>query len=128
MWIKKTKANFIDQRGEIRDILTHISVDAITFITCSKDSVRGNHYHKKTEQYDYVLSGSFVCATKDMTKIASKTTKKIMKTGDLVYHPAGEAHTFKAREDSSFLSITKGPRNGADFEKDTIRLEKSLIK
>jgi quercetin dioxygenase-like cupin family protein len=128
MWIKKTKANFKDKRGEIRDILVGVPSDAITFITCAKGSVRGNHYHKKTDQYDYVLSGSFTCATKDMLNKNARMKKKIIKTGDLVFHPQNEAHAFKAKEKSSFLSITKGPRQGKHFEKDTIRLEKPLVK
>jgi quercetin dioxygenase-like cupin family protein len=126
MWIKKTKVNFKDGRGEIRDLLTKTDIDAITFITSTKGSVRGNHYHKKTVQYDYVISGKFELYTKQMPN--SKITKKILKAGDIAFHPAMEAHTFVALEDSVFLSLTKGPRNGEDYEKDTIRLEKSLVK
>lgn len=121
----KTRANFIDNRGEIRDIIAHINVDAVTYISCEKDAVRGNHYHKKTEQYDYVLEGKILCVTKDkLGKIKRKTIVK----GDLVYHPPFEAHAFKALEKSAFLSMTKGPRNGKDYESDTIRLDKPIIK
>jgi quercetin dioxygenase-like cupin family protein len=130
MWIKKTKINFKDARGEIRDILTHKDVDAITYITCTKGSVRGNHYHKKTEQFDYIISGKFACYTAKVgTKgVLGKISKKVLKTGDLAYHPAKEAHAFKALEDSVFISMTKGPRKGNDFEKDTVRLIKPMVK
>ena len=126
MWKKKTKVNFKDERGEIRDLLTKTTVDAITLITCKKGSVRGNHYHKKTVQYDYVISGKFACYTKPMPN--GKIQKRILLGGDIAFHPAMEAHTFLALEDTVFISITKGPRNGADYEKDTIRLDKPLNK
>ena len=128
MWIKKTKINFKDQRGEIRDLLTKTNIDAATLIACAKGSVRGNHYHKKTVQYDYVLSGKFACYTKLMKGNLGKTKRRILKTGDLAFHPAMEAHAFKALEETVFLSLTRGPRNGADYEKDTIRLDKPLTK
>lgn len=127
MKVTKTKANFRDARGEIRDILTHASVDAITIITCAPGSVRGNHYHKKTDQYDYIVSGKFQCATKDMRKGGS-AARRTLKAGDLAYHPAWEAHAFKALEETVFISMTKGPRRGKDYEKDVFRLEKPLLK
>ncbi len=126
MWIQKTKVNFKDARGEIRDLITKTSVDAVTLITCAKGSVRGNHYHKKTVQYDYVISGKFYLYTKPMPN--GKTIRRVLKAGDVAFHPAMEAHAFKAIEETVFISLTKGPRNGADYEKDTIRLEKPLVK
>lgn len=127
MKASKTKVNFKDHRGEIRDIITHTPVDAVTWITCTKGAIRGNHYHKKTVQYDYIVSGSMLCISKAMP--SGKKTKKILKAGDVAYHPAMEAHAFQALEDNTvFISLTKGPRNGGDYEKDTIRLTDPLIK
>ncbi|HUO50628.1 MAG TPA: cupin domain-containing protein [Candidatus Paceibacterota bacterium] len=125
MRANSTKINFRDARGVIRDIITHANVDAVTLITCAKGAVRGNHYHKKTVQYDYVLSGRMLCVSKDMKN--GKKTRRVLKEGDLAFHPANEAHAFKALEKSTFLSLTKGPRKGNDFEKDTFRLEVPLI-
>lgn len=121
----KTQVNFKDARGEIRDLITHTPVDAVTLITCVKGAIRGNHYHKKTTQYDYILSGTLTCVSKDMK--SGKQTRTLLKAGDVAMHPPYEAHAFEAVERSVFLSLTKGPRNGADYENDTIRLEKPLI-
>lgn len=118
--------NFEDARGAIRDILIGNDVDAITIITCAKDSVRGNHFHKKSMQYSYIVKGSFLCATQK-DENAPVETKEI-KEGDLVVHELEERHAFKALEDSVFLSLTKGPRQGKDYENDTFRLEVPLIK
>lgn len=127
MKIVKTKVNFKDKRGEIRDLLVGEKIDTITLITCKKGSVRGNHYHKKTDQFDYILSGEFMCSTKDMKVKNTRKTDRILKVGDLAYHPKNEAHSFKALKDGSFLSITRGPRKGNNFEKDTYRLEELLL-
>jgi len=121
----KTQVNFKDGRGEIRDLLTHTAVDAVTLITCTKGAIRGNHYHKKTTQYDYVLSGVLKCVSKDMK--TGKMTRTTLKAGDVAMHPPYEAHAFEAVVPSVFLSLTKGPRNGADYENDTIRLEAPII-
>ena len=50
MIIKKIKNDFEDNRGAIRDILVKEKIDFVTIIFNKKNSVRGNHYHKKTVQ------------------------------------------------------------------------------
>ncbi len=120
MDIQHTKTNFEDARGEIHDILTHEEVDAVTYITYKTGAMRANHYHEHSTQWDYVISGSLECYSRD--GFDGEVTKVILKAGDLVRHPAGEHHALKALEDSTTLSLTKGPRNGKDYENDVIRL------
>jgi len=126
MKIIKTKVNFKDARGEIRDLLYGKPVDSITLITCKKGSVRGNHYHQKTYQYTYILSGSFTAYSKKFPH--GKISKKKIKAGDLSIHAPLDCHAFKALENSSLLSFNYGPRQGQDYEKDTFRLEKKMVK
>ncbi len=121
MKVTKTKVNHKDERGIIKDILTHTPFDAITFIISKKGAVRGNHYHKKTFQYDYVLKGSMLCVYQEGA--TGKKQKKVIKEGDLAFHPPHQRHSYKAMEDTEFISITHGPRNGKDYEKDVFRLE-----
>ena len=40
------------------DIVSHENINAIAFITINKGAIRGNHYHKKTTQWNYILKGS----------------------------------------------------------------------
>ena len=51
------KIAFSDKRGKIVDLIEKEKIHAITYITIKKNAVRGNHYHKKTIQWNYVLSG-----------------------------------------------------------------------
>jgi len=125
MEIQSTKANFTDERGEIRDILTHEDIDAVTYITFAKGAVRGNHYHEETIQWDYVLSGVIECYSRQ--GIEGPIEMKVLTAGDLVKHPIGECHALRALEPASMLSLSKGPRKGFDYEKDVIRLKEKMI-
>ena len=49
------KINFQDHRGKIIDIIENEKINAITLITIKKGKIRGNHYHKKTYQWNYVI-------------------------------------------------------------------------
>jgi oxalate decarboxylase/phosphoglucose isomerase-like protein (cupin superfamily) len=85
--------------------------------------VRGNHFHKRTHQWAYILTGRMKYYSKDKH---GKVSVVSAKAGDLIDSPATVAHTFLALTDLSFLSLTKGPRRGFDYEKDTFRLEDKL--
>lgn len=124
MDLKHTSPDFEDARGEIRDILVE-DVDAITYVSFKKGAVRGNHYHEHTTQWDYVLSGSLECYTR--VGFDGVVQRTLLGPGDLARHPAGEHHAFKALEDSVLLSCTKGPRRGADYEQDVIRLKEPMV-
>jgi quercetin dioxygenase-like cupin family protein len=120
------KINFKDKRGAITDVIVNQKIDTITHITFTKGAVRGNHFHKKTIQYDYVLKGELECATRKGLK--GKIVKTIIKQGDVIVHPARECHAFKAvKGTAEILSITYGPRRGNDFELDTVRLKEPIL-
>jgi quercetin dioxygenase-like cupin family protein len=123
MKVARLKPAFRDRRGAITDILTHVSVDAVTIITCRKGSKRGNHFHKKTIQYTYIVSGRMKYLTRPS---GGKLRSRIVGPGCLVESPAKENHAFVALTDSVILSLSSGPRRGFDFEKDTFRLERPL--
>ncbi len=116
---------FIDDRGEITDILQHIEVDSVTLITCKKGAIRANHYHKESIQYSYVLSGEIV-AYSEMP--GHKVESSILNPGDLLVSPPNERHALHAVKDSTLIIITKGPRGGGSYENDTYRVEPLHLK
>ena len=119
MELKKIQTTFEDKRGEIRDILERVEIDCATLITSKKGAVRGNHYHKESEQYVYIVSGKL----QFLTQIPGKeVVETIIETGDLVYTPPLESHRFIILEDTIFLVLTRGPRGGKGYEEDTYRL------
>lgn len=120
----RRKAAFSDARGSITDILDGVPLNAVTIITNKKGAVRANHYHKKTIQYTFVLTGR----VKYVSKSKAGLTTKIMKPGDLAISPPNEWHATEALTDATFLALAHGLRHGRDYEKDTFRLADPLIK
>ena len=120
----KTKINHKDKRGLIIDLLDKKNINAITYITQKKGKVRGNHFHKKTIQWNYLIKGKIKLVTKKNNIIK----EKILSKGDLVETSSNESHAIKAIKDSEYLVFTQGPRSGSEYEKDTFRLVKPLIK
>ena len=51
------KKIFKDKRGLIADVIYNTKINHIAYITTKKKGIRGNHYHKKTIQYTFVLNG-----------------------------------------------------------------------
>ena len=119
----KSKVNHKDKRGIISDLIENEKINAITYITFLKNKVRGNHYHKKTIQWNFVVSGKVIF----ISKINGKLKKIIGKKNDLVKIDTKEHHAIKALNYSEILVFTKGPRGGKEYESDTFRLKKDLI-
>lgn len=113
-----------DHRGAITDLHVGEPVNALTTVTCNKGAVRGNHFHKLTTQYTYVLRGKLRYAGQTPGQPVEERT---IAAGDLVTSLPLESHAFEALEDSELLAFCHGPRAGMDYEKDTYRLEYPLI-
>ena len=121
----KIKINYKDSRGVIIDLLEKKKINAITYITQKKGKIRGNHFHKKTIQWNYLIKGKIKIVTKERNR---GVQEMILSRGDLVVTSSNESHAIKAIEYSEYLVFTQGPRGGKEYEKDTFRLSKPLIK
>jgi len=115
---------FEDARGSIRDIFVNSPKDTCTIIVSKKGAVRGNHYHKVSTQYTYIVSGQLTMLSQKVGE--TEIEKHIMHEGDLMTHEPNEAHTLIADEDTVFLAFADGLRGGENYEKDTFRLEQPL--
>ncbi len=121
----KISINHKDDRGVISDIIEK-KINSVTYVTIKKGKIRGNHFHKKTVQWNYILSGKVKLFYKNNEK--SKTIKKILlKRKDLAVCNKLEPHAFKAISDCEMMVFTKGPRQGKEYEKDTFRLSYTLV-
>ena len=125
--MKKIKylVNHKDSRGVIKDLIQKKNINAITYLTIKKGKIRGNHLHKKTTQWNFILSGKVQIIAK---KKFSPVQKKVFSKYDLIVTVPNEMHALKAISDSEILVFTQGPRGGKEYEKDTFRLSKPLIK
>ena len=121
----KIKINYQDKRGVIIDLLEKKKINAITFITQKKGKVRGNHFHKKTIQWNYLIKGKIKLITKKKNR---GVKEMILSKGDLVVTSSNESHAIKAIQYSEYLVFTQGPRGGKEYEIDTFRLAEPLIR
>ena len=118
------KINFKDKRGYILDISYKEDFNHSTLISSNKNSVRANHYHKKTTQISFILKGSCFYFSK---KLKQKKTKKIkLKKHDYLITKPNEIHAYRFLEKTEMLVFSKGLRGGKDYEKDTFRVQKKL--
>jgi quercetin dioxygenase-like cupin family protein len=123
MKVTRIQHAFKDERGEITDILAKEPIEYVTLITQARGTTRGNHYHKETIQWNYVLSGRL----KLLTQLPGDSViSTVLEVGDLAVTGQDERHAIEALEDSVFLVLTRGIRGGADYEKDTFRLAQPL--
>jgi len=119
-----SKIAFKDRRGKIIDLIEDEKINSVTLITIRKGATRGNHYHKNTWQWNYIVSGKMKLVTKMPNK---KIKKTLLNPGDLALTLPGELHALIGIEDCKFLVFSKGPRGGKGYETDTFRLEKLLV-
>ena len=124
MTVIRRKVCHADERGEIIDVLEGTKVDSITILTILTGAVRGNHIHRKTTQYTYVVEGKCRLYARPRS---GKVRSRIVRKGDLVVSPPFEAHAFQGIEDSVLLAFCSGPRAGKQYETDTFRLEDPLV-
>ena len=117
--VKKIEPVHSDERGVITDILNE-NLGHVGIITCKKGSSRANHYHKKSIQYSYILSGKFevlVAHSKDTKKIE----RTILNTGEIMTIQPEIVHTFNAIEDSVMLDMISQSRSGTGYEDDVVK-------
>ena len=115
--------SFRDDRGEIIDLLENENINAVTIVTFKKGATRGNHYHKQTIQWNYLMSGRIRLLSQVPGAPVEET---IMNPGDFVATTENVRHALIGLEDSSLMVFTKGPRGGKEYESDTFRLDTPL--
>ena len=108
---KILKNNFKDKRGMILDIFVNKPKDHCTLVTFNKGAIRGNHYHKKSTQYSFVLSGKLIMFSVKVNNngnITKKIKKEILLKNSLITHKPFYAQAFKAITKSNLLVLILG--------------------
>lgn len=120
--LKRLKPQFTDERGSIFDLIEE-QVGHVGLITSNKGAVRGKHYHKKSTQFTFLLSGKMEFFTKDLRHNDSKIKLIILEPYDLIVTPPNVAHAMRALENCVFLDCTTESRGEKGYEEDTVRIE-----
>ena len=103
MMIEKKKIDFYkDSRGRILFLKVNLFTN-LNIIVSKKNSIRGNHYHKKTIQFFLLLSGSVDLFIYD--RINNKRRKYNIKEGYIYKIDKNLIHTFKFKKLSKMLEF-----------------------
>ena len=100
------------------------TINAVTVITFTKGAVRANHYHERTIQWNYIISGEVLLVTQ---KPGGERLERVLFKGDLAVTHENERHALQGLTNAEVLILTKGPRAGSQYENDTFRLSEPLI-
>ena len=114
--------SFEDHRGTITDIFYKVELNHVAIINSVPNAERGNHYHARSTQHMYIISGSleYWYKSKDMNKSAFE----LCLPGDVITSDKNEIHALKiGAEGCLFMAFTEGVRGGEDYESDTFRVE-----
>jgi len=119
---EKLKPVFEDKRGKIFDLIED-PISHIGLITFKKGAIRGNHYHKKSTQFTYVIDGKIELFVQDMRKQNAPIIKTVMTAGHFAEIPPHTIHTYRAVTAASMIDCTSVSRKAEGYEKDTMRVE-----
>ena len=124
MEIIDLKTAFEDQRGTITDLISDDTINAVTLITFASGAVRANHYHERTIQWNYILSGEVLLVTQ---MPGGERIERVLRKGEFAVTRENERPALKGVTAAEVLILTKGPRAGSQYENDTFRLTEPLI-
>lgn len=112
---------FVDVRGEIQP-LVDMMMESAVLIHSKAGSVRANHYHKTDWHYCYVLSGSIEYFHRE-TGSDAEPAMILVKKGQMVFTPPMVDHGMRFPEDTTFLTLSRNPRDQASYEADVVRTQ-----
>ena len=97
-----------DERGEIHDIFFNDKIEHVAIIDSKPNTLRGNHYHKNTDELFIILEGkiriTLQAVLSDEELDAEKKTVDVQ-MGDVFKIDKNVNHIFEIKENSKWLNI-----------------------
>jgi dTDP-4-dehydrorhamnose 3,5-epimerase-like enzyme len=101
-----------DSRGVFREVLTGFPAGTVVHGQMGAGAVMGNHYHRRTRVYFYLLSGRAGVRTVDIE--TGSRDKFLLGENQGVYLEPGESHAIRFLVDSEFLMLKSLPYDPQD--------------
>ncbi len=101
-----------DDRGVFREVLTGFPAGTVVCGRMNARAVMGNHYHRRTRVFFYLLAGEADVRTVDV----DTGTKEGFRLGENqgVFFEPGQSHSIRFGVDSEFLMVKSLPYDPAD--------------
>ena len=101
-----------DHRGIFREILTGFPAGTVVCGRMSPGAVMGNHYHRRTRVFFYLLAGAADVRTVGVETGATERFELDANQG--VFFEPGESHAIRFRKESEFLMLKSLPYDPTD--------------
>lgn len=112
---------FVDVRGAIIPLVDRDMKSAV-LIESKKGSLRANHWHKTDWHFCYVLSGCIEYYHRPHGS-EEEPERLMVGKGEMVFTPPMVDHAMFFPEDTSFLTLSRNPRDQEAYEADVERIE-----
>ena len=112
---------FVDKRGLIQPLVDKLMKSAV-LIKSKAGTLRANHYHKTDWHYCYVLSGSIEYFHR-VTGSTNPPSMVVVKSGQMVFTPPMVDHAMRFSEETTFLTLSRNPRDQKTYENDVVRID-----
>ena len=101
-----------DERGLFQEIVNGPSFAAVSRGRMKPGAVMGNHFHKKTRVFFFVVSGSAAIRT---VNVETKATDSFtLSEGEGIYLEPGESHAIRYETESEFVMLKSLPYDPKD--------------
>lgn len=111
---------FVDVRGTIVPLVDRDMKSAV-LIESKKGSLRANHWHKTDWHFCYVLSGCIEYCHRPHGS-SEEPERLMVRQGEMVFTPPLVDHAMFFPEDTSFLTLSRNPRDQETYEADVERI------
>lgn len=120
---------FEDKRGSLKKIIMksqleeNEQIEEVYLLYSESDSVRGNHYHKKTLEYFVVVSGRAKVALKNLNTGIVDELYISAEDHVVLKVPPQVVHAFKNEEDHPLIMLAVSSKEYNKLDTDTFLLE-----
>jgi dTDP-4-dehydrorhamnose 3,5-epimerase-like enzyme len=94
----------VDSRGEVAQVVNGGAFRHLMLLETRRGAVRGNHYHKKKDEWFYVVKGSARLVLRDAE--SGEKSEEELRAGDKINVKPGVAHALVALEDSLIIEFS----------------------
>jgi len=101
-----------DERGLFQEIVNGPSFAAVSRGRMKAGAVMGNHFHKKTRVFFFLVSGG--AAIKTVNVETKATDSFALSEGEGVYLEPGESHSIRYKTESEFVMLKSLPYDPKD--------------
>lgn len=113
-----------DDRGSIRGLINQGIWKELNLITSEAGVVRGNHYHKRTQELFIILEGVIEVHTQRVNHedLAGEISVYSVRAGDVFWIDPLTNHTFIPKTYSKWINVLSEPidRDNPDFYRITL--------